>query len=485
MTPRGGQELLPKHTKNKGFSRYYIGITIFCLTLALLFFSTPLSLATSQHNPNWLKENTHPIQKIRPEIGDQYQDLAFLGDLLKNKQLIFLGESSHGTAEFSSVKVRLIEYLHKKLGYRVLVFESGLGELFAENQQIQQQTSTQALKNSLFDIWQTKEVLSVFDYAKKSKNTRNPLHIAGMDMQAVGGYGSFLKKWFQTVNPQMGKLAEQTEEDFSYTLSQSEPQAYKKDQSQLLRAYQQLYQFTKQHRQQLLQTYPASTKMLQVTQYVLQDRIHSVTSVIPYYVSYNHYQQIGNDLEAKKAYDQYNIARDQVMAKHLTWITETLYPNEKIIVWAHNLHIRKANSKTSNPQRSAVLNLGELLPSKIKQKSYVLGLYMNRGVSALNDHKPLTVQYPHPSGTVESILEKTGYSNVFVDLSQASKGTNTTWMFRRGSILDWGAWSEQLIPKEQYDGILFLDKVKMPQYIKANEHNVILFPYFSKIDIRN
>lgn len=33
-------------------------------------------------------------------------------------------------------------------------------------------------------------------------------------------------------------------------------------------------------------------------------------------------------------------------------------------------------------------------------------------------------------------------------------------------MLDWGLWDERLVPREQYDGILFIDEVQIPQYIE-------------------
>jgi erythromycin esterase len=457
---------------------------IIIMVISPLLFRSKVQ-AESLENPKWhqwIKENAKPIESIRPEVGDVYRDLRFFEPLLKNKRILFLGESSHGAAQFNSSKVRLIKYLHEKLGYQVLAFESGLGELFALNTQIPKQPPEQSMRKGLFEIWQTKEVLSLFEYIKKRSTTDKPIQLAGMDMQPVGSYGTFLKEWFQKVDPQMGYLAKQTEDIFAMSLHQSDRKNFQQEQKQMIRNYQKLYQFTKKHEKKLSENYPDSNQITQVTQYVLQDRIHSIAKVIPHYVSYNFYLQSGKESKATEAYNRYNIARDQVMAKHMVWITKKLYPKQKIIVWAHNLHIRKTNTKTENPKRSSIVNLGQLLPAKIKKQSYVLGLYMNRGVSALNDRKAQVVRFPHPKGRVESILGKTGYPNFFIDLSQAKKQEETSWMFTQRAILDWGAWEEHLVFKEQYDGILFIDQVNLPQYIDQGSMGKTA-PYFSSVSI--
>jgi erythromycin esterase len=109
--------------------------------------------------------------------------------------------------------------------------------------------------------------------------------------------------------------------------------------------------------------------------------------------------------------------------------------------------------------------MGQLLPHRMKNKSYVVGLYMNRGVSALNNREPAPVRYPHPEGNLESILEKAGHTNLFVDLLRQGNKPGTKWMYTERQALDWGLWDEKLVPREQYDGILFIDETHMPAYI--------------------
>jgi erythromycin esterase len=38
-------------------------------------------------------------------------------------------------------------------------------------------------------------------------------------------------------------------------------------------------------------------------------------------------------------------------------------------------------------------------------------------------------------------------------------------MFRRITAKQWGTQSEQIIPRDEYDGILFVDTVHPPHYI--------------------
>lgn len=142
--------------------------------------------------------------------------------------------------------------------------------------------------------------------------------------------------------------------------------------------------------------------------------------------------------KAKKYYDDITAIRDQRMAENLTWLTENLYPDKKIIVWSHNYHIRKDNMKIKN-NRSPLPTMSELLPERIKKDSYVIGLYMNRGESLFVDHKPAPVRYPHPESNIEWILSKSESKNIFVDLASQKYSNETSWMFLEKQALDGGA----------------------------------------------
>ncbi|WP_353056736.1 erythromycin esterase family protein [Paenibacillus polysaccharolyticus] len=49
-------------------------------------------------------------------------------------------------------------------------------------------------------------------------------------------------------------------------------------------------------------------------------------------------------IDPEKQLQMASYKRDRVMADNLTWLAKTVYPNEKMIVWGHNYHIRKHNS---------------------------------------------------------------------------------------------------------------------------------------------
>jgi len=112
---------------------------------------------------NWINDRYNRID-IRSLTSENFSDLQCLKYYLMNKDLVALGESCHGTKQYSQIKVRLIKFLHEEMGFDVIAFESGLYECFYTNENIQELSGLDAIKNSIFYyVWGTPDVLDLFD----------------------------------------------------------------------------------------------------------------------------------------------------------------------------------------------------------------------------------------------------------------------------------------------------------------------------------
>ena len=58
--------------------------------------------------------------------GDDFADLAPFGAAVGSARIVALDEQTHGGHEEFVLKLRLLRYLHERLGFDVLVLESGL-----------------------------------------------------------------------------------------------------------------------------------------------------------------------------------------------------------------------------------------------------------------------------------------------------------------------------------------------------------------------
>jgi hypothetical protein len=70
---------------------------------------------------SWIKQNALPLKSVKAESG--LEDLSPLKNVLKDVQIVGLGEATHGTKEFFQMKHRMLEFLVKEMGFTVLALE--------------------------------------------------------------------------------------------------------------------------------------------------------------------------------------------------------------------------------------------------------------------------------------------------------------------------------------------------------------------------
>lgn len=70
----------------------------------------------------WLSGTACPLASL--VAGSDTTDLQPLGKALDGVRVVGLGEATHGTREFFTLKHRLFEYLVTSLGYSVLAMEA-------------------------------------------------------------------------------------------------------------------------------------------------------------------------------------------------------------------------------------------------------------------------------------------------------------------------------------------------------------------------
>lgn len=339
-------------------------------------------------------------------------DLLFLDTILKNKRIVALGESSHGTEEYSEVKLKLIRYLHEKLGFNVLLFESPMMACSYVDLIKDSTAATELIQNSIQSVWHTKTVAQLFNYIKTSD-----LAFKGFDPQYITSpYSSLLFSASFTDHPGIQNKLVQLEKRIADAFIQPKKYLSLKDSFSI--AWSQLAdQF-------------AQLKLTPIQSWIKQ----MISTNITYYKNINK----GNN-------------RDILMADNIIWLAEKLYPNEKLIVWAHNTHI----DKTSSTQNRI---MGKLLAEHFNEQLYVIGLYMTNGTTALNNRKVLQIKSP-PKNSLEELLSARGFKTAFIQ-------TNTKLFNRNITTLHWGKDKQQFNLFKSYNAVILINGVSAPEYLK-------------------
>ncbi|GAA3344047.1 erythromycin esterase family protein [Deinococcus persicinus] len=411
----------------------------------------------------WVNDHAYSFTSIQPEPAssqkipsNKFEDLAMLKPLLHDKRIVFLGESSHGVAQFNLAKTRLIQFLHQEMGYNVLAFESGLGDVMNAQGKIDKQAALQTMKDAIFGVWWTKETLPLFEYAKTTQATEKPLVLAGFDIQQQGAFTN--GNWLQ--NPQLAQQFSDAEKQLAEWSSSKDVKGYQKEKIAIINVYKQVKAQVQTKEKELQKAYPNELQIVKLMERTLADRIRLADEYVELTIQSN------IEMEQNK-YESFLTTmewRDQAMMENLLWLAEEVYPTEKFIVWAHNDHIRKAQSDVMGSPYPVKL-MGERLPDIYKKYSYVLGLYMTSGETANNMGETMPVLTPI-KGSIEDIVSSANKPYTFIDLRNRQNERGNSWMFEPRLSYSWGVIQESLVPRDQYDGILLIDKVNKPTYVK-------------------
>ena len=142
-------------------------------------------------------------------------ELEFL-DEIADKQIIGLGEATHGTKEFFNAKYRVFKYLVEKHGYKVIGFEADWGESLLINKAVLNGNPSEIeplMKDKmLFWIWKTQEIKNLLVWMceyNKGKADDEKIHYLGIDCQSNVYNTQILKEYLTSTNfPQLDSAKE-------------------------------------------------------------------------------------------------------------------------------------------------------------------------------------------------------------------------------------------------------------------------------------
>ena len=118
---------------------------------------------------------------------------SFLSPIVKNIDIVMLGESIHLTREFPLVRIGMIKYLNQYHAFNVIAMEGGAADYWAAqdilfSSERNESDFTEALSAFPF-IWNTPEVQKLIAYQASTLQSTNPLYITAYDVQQGIGQG--------------------------------------------------------------------------------------------------------------------------------------------------------------------------------------------------------------------------------------------------------------------------------------------------------
>ncbi|AOH57424.1 hypothetical protein ABE28_024050 (plasmid) [Peribacillus muralis] len=430
-------------------------ITLICLILMGRYV---YDYSLKKEKVEWWDNNTNSIDITSND------DLNFLDSILKEKKYVFLGESSHGVAEYNTAKGRLIKYLHEKQDYEVVAFESSLADPMVTFAKLNTSpiSSRTYMQMTIPGVWNATQNLPLFDYILENRRKEKALVTTGFDIPSFGPtFTNFMTEWIIKKSPSKGNLFSKLEKDWltKYLSFNDGAKLSDKEVTEFKDGYNEIIYFLTQHETDLKDEFPNQLKLDSFILQTLHNRIELMVRMS----------------KTQYTIDEINQVRDLLMAENAKWLSEKIYPDKKIIFWAHNAHIRNHNTEITYRDDGETTfrpflhkTMFEYLPEDMKKESYILGFYMYEGEFSDNENniKKVNDGKDYQADSLEQILNQSNYEQTFINLNGQTKNKFSKWMFEPLYALTQGLYSEKMVVSKHYDGLYFIKHVNPTTYIR-------------------
>ncbi|WP_131539778.1 erythromycin esterase family protein [Pedobacter nototheniae] len=400
------------------------------LTASLVF---TLSSIFAQNNVDFIKKNA---AEIAIDINNEdYTDFNKLSESIKDSRIIFLGEESHGDGTTFETKARLVKFLHEKMGFNVLAFESSLYNAErAWRVAHWDKDPAKVIQNSTFELWgQTQQFLPLASYIASSIKTPNPLRVTGFDPQL---HGTYLRRdlpvdFLMFLKAKNIAFKDMAEQDTFYRVYNTLNFGVKKNNV-----------VDQELKSQIIQRLPSFKRILdqKISEISNLKQDSLVNFWKQFWVSTRAYLPV--ILEQKEIETGNTLSkstRDSLMAQNLIWIAKSQYPAEKIIIWAASMHIGKTYIETNGKaEKIAVPTMGDFLTDRLTDRYYSICFTAYDGEIA-QYYSPTVSKIDKPSAdSFETLFEEAGFKNAYLDLKSLSKTNKGKWLNDPRSMRPYG-----------------------------------------------
>jgi len=334
--------------------------------------------------------------------NEDYTNYEGLQNVLKDVDIVMLGEQSHGDATTFQSKIKLIKYLHQEMGFDILAFESGFYDCQKAWVDIQNDEDvSMTLGKSVFFVWSTmKEFRPLTEYIDENKHKERPLILSGFDNQWTGKlssdhYSTDLREYLQNLDESLLRTREWAHLDTLFNRLGK-------------------YDFKKYGEEEAIKdtTY--------INTLVLAIQSNSSDSLAKFWIQ---------SLKSTKYYIADGFLktnfRDQQMAENLIWLREQ-NPGKKIVCWGATSHFLYNSSEiemlrfpytvVDNYYQKQPM-MGQYIKEKYGDKVYTIGFVAHEGVFGLTSTKKIKLP---KENSLEFTIGNSEYNNAFLDLKQVN-----------------------------------------------------------------
>lgn len=340
------------------------------LITGILTSETAISQDSIEDLSGIVARNVHTIESIAPGTLST-ADLNFLKEEFSGVDIVMLGEQSHGDGSTFLAKTRLIKYLHQEMGFSVLVFESGLMDMYRTWNKIKGGADSLSVFNyGVFPIWaKSEQVQELFEYILAQSKTDHPLIVAGFDIQPTGS--------LVTTDDRMKEITEYLKNTIDYSA-----EAYPLF-SRSFQNLQSIFQNPLSHEEYI----EMKKEYTELQELVISSDPSKEGMIFARYID-NYFKTLTlyskADLQKPPNTPHAFNIRDREMARNFELIANTLYPGEKFIVWGANSHLGYGRGLLDDfqgmkPSAPALVPFGQYMKIDFQEALYTIAFTSYEG----------------------------------------------------------------------------------------------------------
>ncbi len=316
---------------------------------------------------DWLRSRAHEVSTAEAGGGD-FADLEWLRDAVGEARLVALGEATHGTHEFFAMKLRLLQFLVRELGFTVFAIEASWAEANLVNRFVHTgEGDPHALLKGLgFWTWNTQEVLDLILWIREH-NKRSPpeqaVSFLGFDVQFPSVAVENVLEFLGLVDPPARSNAElryarfreylvrpatHLDDDRAKRLelllhaSQRYERLPRRAGRRVRQGLRRIHRNLEQNRERYI---GASSRAdfefaLQSARIVVQaEKLMNLASPGRMKLLRFRARNLGRILLRREWRLLDSGGRDAAMAENVAWLLERAGPTARMVLWAHDLHL--------------------------------------------------------------------------------------------------------------------------------------------------
>ncbi|WP_132009627.1 erythromycin esterase family protein [Mesobacillus foraminis] len=387
---------------------------------------------------------------------DSYEDLDKIVEAAGNADFVLLGEASHGTSEFYTIRAELTKKLIKEKGFSFVAVEGDWPSCFTVNEYIKgyrDGTALEALKD--FNRWPTwmwanEEVLDLVKWLKEY-NQEN--------QQQVGFYGLDVYSLWESMDEviqQLEKVSPESVEAAKKAFSCFEPFDRRPENYAISATY-----YGEDCNEEVIRVLVELQKNRKLESREETDLNVEINSLVMLNAE-RYYRAMAN-----QGPEDWNI-RDTHMVTALESLMTAHGEGAKAIIWEHNTHI--GDARATDMAEEGLVNVGQLLREDYGSRVFAAGFGTHRGtVIASREWGSAVEALPVPeaeAGSWEDLLHKAGPFNKYLIFNEENSSEFADVLGHRAIGVVYNPEFEHLgnyVPSrmsQRYDAFLFIDETR-------------------------